>query len=148
MYPQTSIGPKYCAFYMKKNKVSAHGLGLLVQLSWRVAPPLEAPPSCKTKWNIDWWNLFSNFALINMLSFYTVRQPSPPYYIQFSFEVWVTQKLPSPLTYKSTHFMCSPTYLPSDMWVIFWVPEGSNFWSYPELPPLQSETQRLRAYLV
>ena len=33
MYPQTSIEPKYGEFYLK-NEVSAHGLVLLVQLSW------------------------------------------------------------------------------------------------------------------
>ena len=38
IYPRTSIEPRYGAFYLT-NKVSAHGLGLLVQLSWRVAPP-------------------------------------------------------------------------------------------------------------
>ena len=38
MYPQTSIEPKYGEFYLK-NKVSAHGLVLLVQLNQRVAPP-------------------------------------------------------------------------------------------------------------
>ena len=38
IYPQTPIEPRYGAFYLT-NKVSAHGLGLLVQLSWRVAPP-------------------------------------------------------------------------------------------------------------
>ena len=32
MYPQTSFEPKYGAFNLK-NKVSAHGLGLIVQLS-------------------------------------------------------------------------------------------------------------------
>ena len=32
MYPQTSIEPKYGAFNLK-NKVSAHGLGLIIQLS-------------------------------------------------------------------------------------------------------------------
>ena len=32
MYPQTPIEPKYGAFNLK-NKVSAHGLGLVVQLS-------------------------------------------------------------------------------------------------------------------
>ena len=32
IYPQTSIDPKYDAFYLK-NKVSAHGLVSLVQLS-------------------------------------------------------------------------------------------------------------------
>ena len=32
IYPQTSIEPKYGEFYLK-NKVSAHGLVLLVQLS-------------------------------------------------------------------------------------------------------------------
>ena len=32
MYPQTSFEPKYGAFNLK-NKVSAHGLGLVVQLS-------------------------------------------------------------------------------------------------------------------
>ena len=40
IYPQTYIEPKYGAFYLK-NKVSVHGLVLLVQLSWRVAPPLR-----------------------------------------------------------------------------------------------------------
>ena len=40
MYPQTAIEPKYGEFYLK-NKVSAHGLVLLVQLSWRVAPPYK-----------------------------------------------------------------------------------------------------------
>ena len=40
MYPQTSIEPKYGEFYLK-NEVSAHGLNLLVQLSWRVAPPIK-----------------------------------------------------------------------------------------------------------
>ena len=35
---QLSIEQIYVAFYFK-NKVSAHGLVLLVQLSWRVAPP-------------------------------------------------------------------------------------------------------------
>ena len=38
IYPQTYIEPKYGAFSFKKN-VSAHGLVLVVQLSWRVAPP-------------------------------------------------------------------------------------------------------------
>ena len=38
IYPQTSIEPRYGAFSLT-NKVSAHRLGLLVQLSWRVAPP-------------------------------------------------------------------------------------------------------------
>ena len=38
IYPHTSIEPKFGAFYLK-NEVSAHGLYLLVQLSWRVAPP-------------------------------------------------------------------------------------------------------------
>ena len=38
IYPQTYIEPKYGAFVLK-NKVIAHGLVLLVQLSWRVAPP-------------------------------------------------------------------------------------------------------------
>ena len=32
IYPQTSIEPKYGEFYLN-NKVSAHGLALLVQLS-------------------------------------------------------------------------------------------------------------------
>ena len=32
IYPQTSIEPKYGAFYLT-HEVSAHGLGLLVQLS-------------------------------------------------------------------------------------------------------------------
>ena len=32
IYPQTSIEPKYGAFYLT-NKVSAHGFGVLVQLS-------------------------------------------------------------------------------------------------------------------
>ena len=32
IYPQTSIEPRYGAFYLT-NEVSAHGLGLLVQLS-------------------------------------------------------------------------------------------------------------------
>ena len=40
IYPQTSIEPRYGAFYLT-NEVSAHGLGLLVQLSWRVAPPFR-----------------------------------------------------------------------------------------------------------
>ena len=39
IYHQTSIGTKDGAFYLK-DEVSAHGLVLLVQLSWRVAPPL------------------------------------------------------------------------------------------------------------
>ena len=38
IYPQTYIEPKYGAFYLK-NKVSAYGLVLLVQLSLKVAPP-------------------------------------------------------------------------------------------------------------
>ena len=38
MYPQTSFDPKYGALNLKNN-VSAPGLGLVVQLSWRVAPP-------------------------------------------------------------------------------------------------------------
>ena len=40
IHPQTYIEPKYGAFYLK-SEVSAHGLVLLVQLSWRVAPPWE-----------------------------------------------------------------------------------------------------------
>ena len=40
IYPQTYIEPKYGAFYLK-NKVSAHGLVLMVQLSRRVAPPYQ-----------------------------------------------------------------------------------------------------------
>ena len=39
MYPQNSVEPKYGEFNWKKNKVSAHGLGLVVQLNWRVTPP-------------------------------------------------------------------------------------------------------------
>ena len=39
IYSQTSIERNYGEFYLK-NKVSAHGLVLLVQLSWRVASPL------------------------------------------------------------------------------------------------------------
>ena len=39
MYLQTYFNPKYGEFNLK-NKVSAHGLGLVVQLSWRVAPHL------------------------------------------------------------------------------------------------------------
>ena len=38
MYPQTLFEPEYGAFNMK-NKFSAHGLGLVVQMSWRVAAP-------------------------------------------------------------------------------------------------------------
>ena len=38
IYPQNYVEPKYGAFNLK-NEVSAHGLGLVVQLSWRVAPP-------------------------------------------------------------------------------------------------------------
>ena len=38
IYPQTSFDSKYGALNLK-NKVSAHGLVLVVQLSWRVAPP-------------------------------------------------------------------------------------------------------------
>ena len=38
MYPNTSFDPKYGALNLK-NEVSADGLGLVVQLSWRVAPP-------------------------------------------------------------------------------------------------------------
>ena len=45
MYPQTSYEPKYGAFTMK-NKVSAHGLGLVVQLSFRVAPPVRTYLKC------------------------------------------------------------------------------------------------------
>ena len=41
MYPQNSFKPKYGAFYLK-NEFSAHGLALLFQLSWRVAPPSES----------------------------------------------------------------------------------------------------------
>ena len=40
IYPQTPTEPKYGAFYFN-NKVSAHGLVLLVQLSWRVASYFE-----------------------------------------------------------------------------------------------------------
>ena len=39
IYPKTYVELKYGACYLK-NKVSAHRLGLVVQLSWRVAPPL------------------------------------------------------------------------------------------------------------
>ena len=38
MLKGTYIEVKYDAIYFK-NEVSAHGLVLLVQLSWRVAPP-------------------------------------------------------------------------------------------------------------
>ena len=38
MYLLTSFKPKYGAFNLK-NGVRAHELGLVVQLSWRVAPP-------------------------------------------------------------------------------------------------------------
>ena len=38
IYPKTYVELKYGACYLK-NKVSAHSLGLVVQLSWRVAPP-------------------------------------------------------------------------------------------------------------
>ena len=38
MYPKAYVELKYGACYMK-NKVSAHRLGLVVKLSWRVAPP-------------------------------------------------------------------------------------------------------------
>ena len=41
IYPQTYMEPKYGAFNLK-NEVSAHGLVLMVQLSWRVAPPLSS----------------------------------------------------------------------------------------------------------
>ena len=40
IYPQTSIEPRYGVFYLT-NEVSEHGLGLLVQLSQRVAPPFK-----------------------------------------------------------------------------------------------------------
>ena len=46
IYPQTSIDPKDGALYLK-NKVSTHGLVLLVQLSQRVAPP---------SWKFNWKN--------------------------------------------------------------------------------------------
>ena len=39
MYLKTYVELKYGAGYLK-NEVSAHRLGLVVQLSWRVAPPL------------------------------------------------------------------------------------------------------------
>ena len=45
IYPQTSIEAKFSAFYFK-NKVSAHGLVLLGQLSWRVVPPCKENPIC------------------------------------------------------------------------------------------------------
>ena len=40
MYPQTFIGPNNGAFNLN-NEVSAHGLVLLFQLKWRVAPPCD-----------------------------------------------------------------------------------------------------------
>ena len=76
IYPQTSFEPRYGAFYWT-NGVSAHGLGLLVQLSWRVAPPYVTHSSflkisvwcCNAKTvgdgafrhKIDWFNLFRRF---------------------------------------------------------------------------------------
>ena len=39
IYPKTYVELKYGAFYLN-NEVSAHRLGLVVQLSWRVAPHL------------------------------------------------------------------------------------------------------------
>ena len=44
-YHHTFLELKYGAFYLT-TQVSAHGLGLLVQLSWRVAPPYKA--ACRT----------------------------------------------------------------------------------------------------
>ena len=41
IYPKTNVELKYGAFYLK-NKVSAYRLGLVVQLSLRVAPPLKS----------------------------------------------------------------------------------------------------------
>ena len=40
IYPKAYVELKCGACYLN-NKVSAHRLGLVVQLSWRVAPPLE-----------------------------------------------------------------------------------------------------------
>ena len=37
----SKLEPKYGAFNLKKKNVSAHELGLVVQLSWRVAPSLD-----------------------------------------------------------------------------------------------------------
>ena len=42
IYLKTYVELKYCACYLKK-EVSAHRLGLVVQLSWRVAPPCQTP---------------------------------------------------------------------------------------------------------
>ena len=42
MYPKTFIEPKYGAFNLR-NKVSSHGLGLLLQLCWRF-------------WRADFWH--------------------------------------------------------------------------------------------
>ena len=52
IYPKTYVDLKYGACYLN-NKVSAHRLGSVVQLSWRVAPP-----SCK----INVLDLYINFA--------------------------------------------------------------------------------------
>ena len=40
IYPKTYVELKYGAFYLN-NEVSAHRLGLVVQLSWSLAPPYD-----------------------------------------------------------------------------------------------------------
>ena len=66
IYPQTYIEPNYCAFYLK-NKVSVHWLVLLVQLSWRVAPPF--------KW--FYFTTFVHFLSWSLLVFSRVADVAP-----------------------------------------------------------------------
>ena len=53
MYPKTYVELKYGAYYLK-NKVSAHRLGLVVQLSWRVAPLWKSYAKGSTTESLKW----------------------------------------------------------------------------------------------
>ena len=69
MYPKTYVELKHYACYLK-NKVSAHRLGLVIQLSWRVAPPLNFNIKIVSYWE----SLVNNVAFTTSLNKYILKR--------------------------------------------------------------------------
>ena len=84
MYPQTSFEPKYCAFNLK-GKVSAHGLGLVVQLSWKVAPLILYCPGA-----VDLLAIVVCFTWLMTRNLYKARTGSKAKHRQTSIDITVS----------------------------------------------------------
>ena len=134
-YPKTYIELKYGACYLN-NEVSAHRLGLVVHLSWRVAPPfislnsywckllkLEVPVSSVKKVQSS----ITPSKCTNTQFVKNQKNPEIPYKYKYVFQYSKYMVLVFCMNFKRKSQDCNYTKLPFPIYVC------SKFWFLPKL---------------